>query len=78
MEIEGNVFKVIVKPNSKTNEIVSFDDQKKAYIIKIKARAEDNKANIELIRFLSKVTGKKAEIRSGLKSREKIIKMHDS
>ena len=35
--------------------------------------AEDNKANIELIKFLSKQLGKKIRILRGLKSKEKLL-----
>jgi len=73
MEIKESSFKVIIKPNSKSSEIIGFDEDKDAYMIKIKARPENNKANIELIRFLSKALGKSVKIRSGFKSREKII-----
>ena len=73
MEIQGNTFKVIIRPNSGSNEIVGYDPEKKAYVVRIKAKPKDNKANKELIRFLSKVLGKRARIKSGLKSREKII-----
>jgi len=66
-------FKVIVKPNSKENKVEGFDTERKAYRISIKAKPEDNKANIELIKFLSKALKKKVRIISGLKSREKII-----
>ena len=73
MEINESIFKVIVKPNSRKNDILGYDEEKQAYIISIKEKAEDNKANRELIRFLSKILGRKARIKSGLKSREKII-----
>ena len=73
MEIKEEIFKVIVKPNSRKNDILGYDEEKQAYIISIKEKAEDNKANIELIKFLSKMLGRKARIKSGLKSREKII-----
>ena len=73
MEIKGEIFKVIVKPNSRKNGILGYDEERQAYIISIKEKAEDNKANIELIRFLSKILGRKARIKSGLKSREKLI-----
>ena len=76
MDIEGSAFKVIIKPNSQNNEVVEFNKDKEAYLIKIKARAEDNKANIELIRFLSKMLGKKIKIKSGLKSRIKAIETY--
>ena len=75
MQIPEKTFKVIIKPNSPKNEIVGFDDNKKSYKISIKEKAEDNKANKGLIKFLSKVIGKKVRIKSGLKSREKIIEI---
>lgn len=73
VRIKEDRFKVIVKPNSKSNKIIGFDNDKKAYLVRIKAKAEGNKANIELIKFLSKVLGKRVNIKSGFKSREKII-----
>ena len=73
--IQESTFKVIVRPNAKKNEIKEFDEQKQAYRVSIKAPAEDNKANIELIKFLSKELGKKVKIISGLRSKEKLIKV---
>ena len=43
--------------------------------IQIKAKPEDNKANIELIKFLSKSLKKKVRIVSGFKSKEKIVEI---
>ncbi|MEK6943046.1 MAG: DUF167 domain-containing protein [Nanoarchaeota archaeon] len=77
MDIKVKKFKVIVSANAKSNEIISFDESRNAYKISIKARAEDNKANIELMKFLSKTTKKKARIVSGLRSREKIVELED-
>jgi len=73
MPIKEKTFKAIIKPNSKENKIIGYNKNKKDYKISIKAKAEENKANRELIRFLSKVLGKKVKIKSGFKSREKII-----
>ena len=64
--------KVIVKPNSKKSEILSCEDS--VYKVAVKAPAEDNKANIELVRFLSKKLGKRVSIKSGFKSKKKILK----
>ncbi|MBI2649802.1 DUF167 domain-containing protein [Candidatus Woesearchaeota archaeon] len=72
---QGNKFKIIVKPNSRENRLGHFDNEKNAYRISIKAKPEDNKANIEIIKFLSKLLKKKVKIISGLKSREKIIEV---
>ena len=77
MNIKESKFKIIVKPNARENKIERFDVNKCAYIVSIKAKPEDNKANIEIIKFLSKHLKKKVRIASGLKSKEKIIKILD-
>lgn len=74
MQITENSFKIIVKPNSPKNEIWGYDEERQAYRVNIKAKPEDNKANIEIIKFLSKLLKKRVNIIRGLKSREKIIK----
>jgi len=77
MSTQSNKFKVIVKPNSRENKIIEFNKDSNTYKIQIKAKPEDNKANIELIKFLSKSLKKKVRIFSGLKSREKIVEITD-
>ncbi|MBI2654550.1 DUF167 domain-containing protein [Candidatus Woesearchaeota archaeon] len=75
INIAGKRFKIIVKPNSKENKVEEYDKDKNAYRISIKARAEDNKANIEIVKFLSKTLKKRVRIVSGLKSKEKVIEV---
>ncbi|MBI2658114.1 DUF167 domain-containing protein [Candidatus Woesearchaeota archaeon] len=77
MDIKSRRFKIIVKPNSKENKIEGFDKEKDAYRLSIKARPENNKANIKVIKFLSKLLKKKVKIIAGLKSREKLIEISD-
>ena len=74
-EIKQGVIKVILKPNSSKNKIKEFDSERNAYRIEIKAPAENNKANIELIKFISKSLKKNVKIIKGFKSREKLIKI---
>ncbi len=74
--MKGNV-RVILKPNSSCNKIVEFDDGKKTYRIDVKAPAHENKANIELVKFLSKALKKKVRILKGMKSREKILEISE-
>ncbi len=69
-----STIKIIVKPNSPKNEIRSYDKEKCAYKVNIKAPPEKGKANKEIIKFFSKLLKKKINIVKGLKSREKIIK----
>ncbi|MCD4666753.1 DUF167 domain-containing protein [archaeon] len=61
---------VKVKPNCSKNEIILKNNQ---YVVSIKAKPEYNKANIELIKFISKLTGKQIRIIKGLKSRIKVL-----
>ncbi|MBI2134917.1 YggU family protein [Candidatus Woesearchaeota archaeon] len=75
MQLPEKTFKVLIRPNSPKNEIIGYDDDKKVYKINIKEKAEENKANKELIKFLSKELGKRVKIKSGLRSREKIIEI---
>lgn len=75
MNIKGSRFKVIVKPKSRENKIEGFDQERNAYRISIKAMPENNKANVEVIKLLSKLLKKKVKIISGLKSREKTVEM---
>ena len=65
--------KIIVKPNSPKTEIVSWDEERKALKVNIHARPEDNKANIEVVKFFSKQLKRKVTIKSGLRSKEKIL-----
>ena len=69
---QGKV-KILVKPNSNKDELLGFDEVRKAWRISISAPAEDNKANIAVIKFFSRLTKKKVRIVSGLKSKEKLL-----
>ena len=71
--IKENPFKIIVKANSSKNEILGYDKEREAYRVNIKAKAEANKANIEIIKFFSRLLKKRVRIVKGLKSKEKII-----
>ena len=62
LEIKVNV-------NKKKTEIVSFNP----FILNVKEKAEKNKANLEIIKFLSKYFGKRVRILKGFKSKRKII-----
>ena len=68
-------FTVNVKPNSSKNEIVDFDKENKILTVRIAAPPEKDKANKELIKFLSKKFKKRVKIVKGLKSRKKIISL---
>ncbi len=73
--IREDSFRVLIKANARQNEILGFDDARKAYKIAVKEPAEDNKANTELVKFLSKELGKKVKIVSGHTSKVKMIRV---
>lgn len=66
------IIKIRVKTNSKNNEIIKEND---FYRINIKSPAENNKANIKLMKLLTKHFKKRARIIKGLKSKEKLISL---
>jgi uncharacterized protein len=63
---------VVVKPGSGKSEILGADENGMLKV-SLKARAEDGKANIELLKLLSKHFGKQAKIKSGHTSRRKLV-----
>ena len=71
--IKSKTLKVIAKPNSPKTEIVAYDESRQALRIAIAAVPDKDKANTELLKFLKKQTGRKCGIKSGSKSREKVI-----
>ncbi len=68
--------KIIVKPNSDKNKIINYDEDRNELKIEIAAPAEDNKANIEIIKFFRKLTRKNVRIKSGLTSRNKLLEFY--
>lgn len=71
--IINNKLKIIVKPNSNENKILGYDENKKALKVAICAKPEENKANIEVVKFFSKLLKKQVKIKTGLKSKEKLL-----
>ena len=64
--------KITVKANSKKEEI-EYDDEKDVYIIYVKSPAKENKANMDVIKLVSRYSGKPVKIIKGMKSKVKII-----
>ena len=65
--------KVKVKPNSGKEEIKQISEDE--FIVNLKKPAEDNKANLELIKFLKKYFKKEVKFIRGLKSKDKILEV---
>ena len=63
---------VIVKANSK-KEKVEFNKEKNLYIVSVKSEAKNNKANLDVIKLMSKFLKKPVKIVKGFKSKKKVI-----
>lgn len=80
LDIKDEYIRIKVKPNSPKTETISQTEDENGLTLKIniKAKPEKNKANIELIRFLSKETKipkENIKIISGATDRTKLIKL---
>ena len=64
--------KIKVKPNSKKNKIEKISDY---FVIFLKSKAENNKANLELEKYLSKLAGEKVELLIGKTSKTKVVRI---
>ncbi|KYK27223.1 hypothetical protein AYK26_04130 [Euryarchaeota archaeon SM23-78] len=74
--IRDGYLRIIVKPNKKQNYALGYDYEKQALIIEIKVPAEQNKANKEVTKFLSKLMKKKVKIKSGHTSKVKVLSVY--
>lgn len=73
-DLQG-VIRLKAKPGMPKTELLGWDESIKAYRMNVHARPEDNKANIEIIRFLRKLTKKEVQLVSGATSRMKSLKI---
>jgi uncharacterized protein (TIGR00251 family) len=72
---QGTVLDVYVKPNSKEFKIKIENDE---FVVFCREAPEKGKVNKELIKELSKLFKKRAEILSGFTSRQKRILIRDA
>jgi len=70
--IQNGLLKIKVIPNSKQTELKEENNQLKLYL---HAVPDKNKANLELIKFFKKEFGLRVQIHSGMKSREKVLRI---
>ncbi len=63
--------KIKVKANAKENKVE--DKGGDYYLVSVKEKAKDNKANLAVIKLLSKYFKKRVKIVRGLRSKEKVI-----
>jgi len=72
--VNGSI-SILVKPNAPKSEVIGWDEDRKALRVAISAVPDKDKANKEVVKFFSKLLGKKVEIIRGLRSREKVLRI---
>ncbi len=70
--IKDNQIRLKVIPNAKNSSLIEENGKLKLFL---KSLPQKNKANSELVKFFKKKLNLKVEIISGLKSREKLLKL---
>ncbi|MCF7866275.1 DUF167 domain-containing protein [Candidatus Woesearchaeota archaeon] len=68
-------FMIDVKTNGNKTELKEFNKSKQAYLMDVSAPPQDNKANIEIIKYFSKNLKKDIRIMSGATSKKKLIRI---
>jgi len=66
-------FTIKVKANAAKTEITGVEGS--ILKVSVKAPAENNRANIEIIKFFSKLTKKQVKIKKGLTSKTKVLQL---
>ncbi|MCF7872356.1 DUF167 domain-containing protein [Candidatus Woesearchaeota archaeon] len=66
---------LIVRTNSNKTQINSFDTARQAYVLDVAAPPQDNKANIEIVKFFKRELGKDIRILSGATAKKKLIRL---
>jgi len=69
-------FQVRVKPNSNESKIEEFGDNR--YLVYVEAPAEDNEANIEMLKMMGRHLGipsTKLRIVSGATNKDKVVEV---
>ncbi len=75
--IHNNKLHILARPNAKKTEILGILSDGKTVKIAVAAPADKDKANKELLKFLTKMLKKKVVFVSGLRSREKVVTVLD-
>lgn len=69
--------RISVRPNARKSRIVKYDPERDIYIVEIAAKPENNKANIEVVKFFSRELGRRVCIAQGLTSKDKVLRIED-
>lgn len=67
--------RLIAKPNASETTVLGYDQNKDAFRISVSAPPNKDKANIALIKFLSRLLKKQVILVSGRTSKQKVVKI---
>jgi uncharacterized protein len=73
---DGILLQIEVSPQSDKFQITRYNKWRNNFEVKIKAPPTKGKANLEVIKEFSRLTGRNVEIISGYKSQQKTIYIH--
>jgi uncharacterized protein (TIGR00251 family) len=73
--MSGESVNLVVKPNSPKTLLKEFDESRSAFLMDVHAIPENNKANIEIIKYFKKNYKIDIVIISGFTSKKKRIKL---
>lgn len=65
--------RILVKTGMNETKLKEFDESKQLWRVDVAAPPLDNKANLEIVKFFSRLTKKHVRILSGLTSKEKVL-----
>jgi len=74
--INEKTLQIVVKPGCPKSEIMGWDENINALKVNIAAKPEKDKANAEVRKFFSKLTGKRVRILKGKTIRKKVIEFY--
>ncbi|MBU1030266.1 MAG: YggU family protein [Nanoarchaeota archaeon] len=72
-QICNGLLKIEVKPNAKKTELLGVDKASGSLKVSVHAPPENNKANLEVVKFFSRLLKRKVVIKWGLTSKKKIL-----
>ena len=73
--LKKGTFMLEVKTNANNTKLKEFNNSKKSYLMEVAAPPQDNKANLEIIKYFKKNLKKDIRILSGLTSKKKLIRL---
>ena len=71
--MQGNTLTVWVKANAHKTQIQGWDKNREALRVDVSEPAQDNKANTEIVKFFTKLSGRRVRILRGLTGKKKTL-----